>query len=249
MARGKRGEFLMANGRAAALEAHDALAGEPISRSARSSAAPLRRESCSPRRSTPRRTSKRVAGAAIETRGRTHLRSRRRRRCAPAGAVGSARSSSPSRTLAVPADEASALGAGARRAGARRRPAAVDARALEQWRDRVMFLRRAEGDAWPDLSDEALAARSRVARARSWSARRRLDEIGADDLSNALRALLPWDARPPARRRGADPFRSADRHAGGDRLRGRGRPGDRAAGAGAVRPRRASRRWRAARSR
>ena len=29
MARGKRGEFLMANGRAASLEAHDPLAGEP----------------------------------------------------------------------------------------------------------------------------------------------------------------------------------------------------------------------------
>ena len=50
MARGRRGEFLMANGRAAALEAHDALAGEPIWRSARSSAAPPRRASCSPRR-------------------------------------------------------------------------------------------------------------------------------------------------------------------------------------------------------
>ena len=31
-------------------------------------------------------------------------------------------------------------------------------KALQQWRDRVMFLRRAEGDEWPDLSDAALAA-------------------------------------------------------------------------------------------
>ena len=31
-------------------------------------------------------------------------------------------------------------------------------KALTQWRDRVMFLRRAEGDEWPDLSDAALAA-------------------------------------------------------------------------------------------
>ena len=30
MARGRRGEFLMANGRAAAVEAHDALAQEPF---------------------------------------------------------------------------------------------------------------------------------------------------------------------------------------------------------------------------
>src|SRR5260370_114875 len=28
----------------------------------------------------------------------------------------------------------------------------------KQWRDRVMFLRKAEGDNWPDLSDTALAA-------------------------------------------------------------------------------------------
>ena len=26
-------------------------------------------------------------------------------------------------------------------------------KALQQWRDRVMFLRRAEGEEWPDLSD------------------------------------------------------------------------------------------------
>ena len=31
-------------------------------------------------------------------------------------------------------------------------------KALRQWRDRVMFLRTAEGDEWPDLSDAALAA-------------------------------------------------------------------------------------------
>ena len=27
----------------------------------------------------------------------------------------------------------------------------------KQWRDRVMFLRKAEGESWPDLSDDALA--------------------------------------------------------------------------------------------
>ena len=31
-------------------------------------------------------------------------------------------------------------------------------KALAQWRERVIFLRSAEGDEWPDLSDEALAA-------------------------------------------------------------------------------------------
>ena len=27
-------------------------------------------------------------------------------------------------------------------------------KAARQWRDRVMFLRKAEGDSWPDLSDD-----------------------------------------------------------------------------------------------
>ena len=55
-----------------------------------------------------------------------------------------------------------------------------------------MFLRRAEGEPWPDLSDEALAADP------GWLApfltgKTRLDEIGADDLAKALGARLPWD--------------------------------------------------------
>ena len=38
-------------------------------------------------------------------------------------------------------------------------------KALTQWRDRVMFLRRAEGDEWPDLSDGALSRDHRLASA------------------------------------------------------------------------------------
>ena len=44
---------------------------------------------------------------------------------------------------------------------ASRAPASIDCRgprALRQWRDRVAFLRAAEGEEWPDLSDAALAA-------------------------------------------------------------------------------------------
>ena len=57
-----------------------------------------------------------------------------------------------------------------------------------------MFLAQAEGEAWPDLSDEALAANP------AWLApfligKTRLDEIGADDLAGALDAMLPWDLK------------------------------------------------------
>ena len=60
---------------------------------------------------------------------------------------------------------------------------------LQQWRDRVIFLRRAEGDEWPDLSDAALAAqRRRLARA----AARRQDRAGA--------SLAPTSSRPRSAR-------------------------------------------------
>jgi ATP-dependent helicase HrpB len=189
IARGKRGEFLMANGRAAALDAHETLAGEPhlaigevVGRAVSARillAAPLGLGDIEA-----------VAGPSIETadeltfdRPSASLRARRRRRL---GALTLAE-----QTLAVTADEASAatLARGVLALGVVRLPWS---KALKQWRDRVLFVRRAEGDAWPDLSDE------RLAEDRDWLApfllgKTRLDEIGADDLSNALHALLPWD--------------------------------------------------------
>ena len=189
MARGKRREFLMANGRAAALDAHDALAAEPflaigeIAGRAASArillAAPLSLDDIEA-----------VAGASIETadelmfdRASASLRARRHRRL---GALVLAE-----QTLAVPQDETAtlALAHGVLSLGLQRLPWT---KAIKQWRDRVMFLRRAEGDAWPDLSDEALA------RDPGWLApfllgKTRLDEIGADDLAKGLGAALPWD--------------------------------------------------------
>jgi ATP-dependent helicase HrpB len=65
-------------------------------------------------------------------------------------------------------------------------------KALAQWRERVMFLRRAEGDEWPDLSDEALAATAEEWLSPHLVGKAGLSDIGADLLSEALRALLPW---------------------------------------------------------
>ena len=188
MSRGKRGEFLMANGRAAALDAHDALAGEPFlaigeiagrAGSARVvTAAPLTLDDI-----------EQIAGASIETvddlsfdRASASLRARRRRRL---GALILAE-----QTLAVPQNEEATLilARGVLSLGLQRLPWT---KALKQRRDRVMFLRRAEGEPWPDLSDEALAADA------GWLApflvgKTKLDEIGAGDLSSALDAALPW---------------------------------------------------------
>ena len=181
----------MANGRAAAVEAHDPLAREPflaigeIAGRAASArillAAPLSLGEI-----------ERIAGASIETmdeltfdRASASLRARRRRRL---GALVLAE-----QMLAVPPDEAAALALarGVLSLGLARLPWSAH---LKQWRDRIMFLRRAEGEPWPDLSDEALAADP------GWLApfvigKTRLDEIAADDLANALGARLPWDLK------------------------------------------------------
>ena len=181
----------MASGRAAALEAHDALAGEPflaigeIAGRAASArillAAALALDDV-----------EKIAGASIETvdelsfdRASASLRARRRRRL---GALTLAE-----QTLPIPQDDAAALALarGVLSLGVARLPWT---KALKQRRDRVMFLAQAEGEAWPDLSDEALDANP------GWLApflvgKTRLDEISADDLASALDAMLPWELR------------------------------------------------------
>jgi ATP-dependent helicase HrpB len=68
---------------------------------------------------------------------------------------------------------------------------------LKQWRDRVMFLRKAEGDAsqWPDLSDDALAAQREAWLVPALYDKISLKDVSAGDLSDALMALLPWELR------------------------------------------------------
>src|SRR5215469_1355401 len=62
-------------------------------------------------------------------------------------------------------------------------------KSAKQWRDRVMFLRKAEGENWPDLSDDGL-----IARASDWLVpvlydKTSLKEFSAGDLSEALLTL------------------------------------------------------------
>jgi ATP-dependent helicase HrpB len=68
-------------------------------------------------------------------------------------------------------------------------------KAAKQWRDRVMFLRKAEGESWPDLSNDALAARREDWLVPPLSDKTSLKDVSAGDLSEALMALLPWDLR------------------------------------------------------
>lgn len=68
-------------------------------------------------------------------------------------------------------------------------------KALTQWRGRVMFLRAAEGEPWPDLSDAALAASSETWLVPALFDKTSLKDFSAGDLSDALMALLPWELR------------------------------------------------------
>ncbi|MCA1550654.1 ATP-dependent helicase HrpB [Bradyrhizobium sp. BRP19] len=68
-------------------------------------------------------------------------------------------------------------------------------KAAKQWRDRVMFLRKAEGDSWPDLSEDGLIARRDDWLVPALYDKIALKDISAGDLSDALMALLPWEMR------------------------------------------------------
>ena len=94
--------------------------------------------------------------------------------------------------LTPSAETARVLADGLLVAGIERLPWSKPAR---QWRDRVMFLRRAEGEAWPDLSDQALAARREAWLVPLLYDKISLKELSAGDLSEALAALLPGQLR------------------------------------------------------
>jgi ATP-dependent helicase HrpB len=152
-ARGRRGEFLMANGRAAALDASGPLAaapflaiGEAAGRAAATRillAAPLTQDEIET-----------LAAARIEMREETSfdrasasLRARRTRR------LGAIVLSEQTLAVAPSAENASLLAKGLIALGLERLPWSKE---TTQWRDRVAFLARAEPGEWPDLSDVAL---------------------------------------------------------------------------------------------
>jgi ATP-dependent helicase HrpB len=68
-------------------------------------------------------------------------------------------------------------------------------KAAKQWRDRVMFLRKAEGESWPDLSDDALGARREDWLVSALQDKTALKDLSSGELSEALMTLLPWDLR------------------------------------------------------
>jgi ATP-dependent helicase HrpB len=85
---------------------------------------------------------------------------------------------------------ARALAEGIAKAGLHRLPWS---KAIEQWLARVRFMRRVEGEPWPDLSDEHLAATIGDWLAPYLIDKTSLAEISSDTLATTLHALLPPD--------------------------------------------------------
>jgi ATP-dependent helicase HrpB len=189
-ARGRPGEYLMANGRGAALEPHDRLAKEPYLAVAEIAGGAASARILAAAAIAPEEIEA-VTGVDIEQREEIafdrQARALRARAVRRYGAL-----VLNERPLPVPATDAAAriLASGLAALGIAALPFS---RALAQWRERVMFLRHAEGDEWPDLSDEALAATAEDWLAPHLVGRSGLGDIGPDLLSEALRGLLPWN--------------------------------------------------------
>ena len=191
-ARGREGAVLMANGRAGLLDPASALAREPFVVVAdltgtAANARILAAAAISPQAIDALFADRieTVRSVSFDTQARA-LRAREARRL---GAV-----SLDERTLPVPADADSArvLARGIAGLGLDRLPWTP---ALAQWRARVRFLHGAEGAEWPDLSDEALAGSIEDWLAPAIVGRHALAAITADDLGQALHALLTWPLR------------------------------------------------------
>ncbi len=189
-ARGKPGEFLMANGRAAAMEPHERLAREPFLAIAEISgrAAAARIIAAAPMTLADVEAS--AAGALVIReevffdRAAAALRCRRSRRL---GAILLAE-----QTLPVPKSPESAniLAQGLADIGLERLPWS---KPQMQWFDRVNFLRRHGGDDWPDVSFGALAPRVAEWLAPYIEGRNSLGDVSADDLQQAQSSLAPWE--------------------------------------------------------
>jgi ATP-dependent helicase HrpB len=186
---GAAGAFLLVNGRGANVDPASPLAREPFLAVAELagtaaqgrilSAAPIALAEIEQRFSDRIATREEIAFDPASA----SLRGRRSRRL---GAISLSDQPMP---VAANDDTAQKLANGIASLGMHRLPWT---KSLQQWRDRVMFLRASEGEEWPDLSDAALAQTINAWLAPALAAKTTLGEITADELNTAVRALLPW---------------------------------------------------------
>ncbi|MDH4982967.1 ATP-dependent helicase HrpB [Hyphomicrobium sp. D-2] len=191
-ARGARGQFLLANGRGAVM---DAL--HPLARSSFIVAAELSGAAAATRILLCAGANEADVLASAE--GRVHeavevdfdpassaLRARHVRR------LDAIVLASEPRAIEHGADTARIFAEALGRYGVERLPWS---KPQQQLRERLAFLRSTGDESWPDLSDDTLAASVADWLAPFLNGKSRLADIGADDLGAALDALLPWNVR------------------------------------------------------
>jgi ATP-dependent helicase HrpB len=189
---GGSGGFLLANGRGGLVDAASALAREPyltvaeLTGAAAASrivlAAPITLDEIETRFAARIEDREAVTFDAASA----SLRARRTRR------LGALVLAEQIRQVTPDADSAKLLAEGIAVLGIGRLPWS---KPQLQLRDRVQFLRKAEGDEWPDLSNDALARSAAEWLAPFLTGKTALAQIGADDLSVALDTLIPWNLR------------------------------------------------------
>jgi ATP-dependent helicase HrpB len=189
---GGAGAFLLANGRGGAVDPASSLAREPFLAVAEltGAAAASRIVLAAP-----------IALAEIEARfagqiedreavtfdaASASLRARRARR------LGALVLAEQTKAVAPDAETARILAEGIVSLGLGRLPWSKPAL---QFRSRVQFLRRAEGDEWPDLSNEGLARNTAEWLEPLLMNKTARSELTADQLSDAIMALVPWNLR------------------------------------------------------
>jgi len=188
-ARGPRGQYLLANGRGANLDPADALARAPFL-----VVAEMQGTAAATRIGLAAETSEteilRIAADRITTRDEltfdresASVRARRVRRLDAIELTSEPRPADPG-----PETE-TALAAGLAALGIDKLPWT---KSQLQLRDRVAFLRAAGETDWPDLSNGALAATLADWLGPYLSGKTRLADLTADDLGQALDALIPW---------------------------------------------------------
>ncbi|GIK81138.1 MAG: ATP-dependent helicase HrpB [Pseudorhodoplanes sp.] len=189
---GGNGQFLLANGRGAAVDAASSLAREPfiVVAELTGAAAQGRILLAAPitMAEIEARFGERIASRAdvVFDAASASLRGRKGRR------LGALTFSEQAVPVTPDAGTARILCQGLVRLGLDRLPWS---RALRQWRDREMFLRRAEGEEWPDLSDAALAATADEWLTPLLHDKTALADLSGEEFGEAVTALLPWNLR------------------------------------------------------
>jgi ATP-dependent helicase HrpB len=194
-ARGERGRFLLANGRAAQLDAADHLAQSPFLMIAELSGTAANARILLAAAASETDVLAAVGDRIVAQETTSFDPAAVAVRVRIARSLGAIELSSDPRPAAPDDSTARALARGVAGLGLDRLPWS---KAQLQLRDRIAFLRKADTQqsaGLPDLSDEALTSTVEAWLAPFLVGRTRLADISAEDLGNALETLIPWDMK------------------------------------------------------